>query len=144
MSSANSQPAGEILFRDGDAATSAVLVLAGLVKIHKHGRDGDEPILSLRGPGDLLGEVSAAGTSAMCSTDASALAEVEAVLVPVAGLRALLARQPRIPLALRTLCGPGRRHAAPRLLSQLLEVKPAKVQPPELLRLVPTAARPVM
>ncbi len=95
-------PAGEVLFREGDAAASALLIICGLVKVHKHARDGDELILSLSGPGDLLGEVSLA-RAATRSADASALRDVEAVSVPVADLRALLARQPRIALALLEL-----------------------------------------
>ncbi|WP_249018900.1 Crp/Fnr family transcriptional regulator [Conexibacter sp. S30A1] len=94
--------AGEVLLREGDVATGALLITAGLVKIHKHGRDGEELILSLCGPGDLLGEVSV-GAAATRSADASALLAVEAVSVPVADLRALLARQPRIALALLEL-----------------------------------------
>jgi CRP/FNR family cyclic AMP-dependent transcriptional regulator len=94
--------AGEVLFREGDAATGALLITAGLVKVHKHGRDGDEVILSLCGPGDLLGEVSVAAAASR-SADASALLAVQALSVPVAELRALLARQPRIALALLEL-----------------------------------------
>jgi CRP/FNR family cyclic AMP-dependent transcriptional regulator len=94
--------AGEVLFREGDAATGALLITAGLVKVHKHGRDGDEVILSLCGPGDLLGEVSVAA-AALRSADASALLAVQALSVPVAELRALLARQPRIALVLLEL-----------------------------------------
>ena len=94
--------AGEVLFREGDGAASALLIVGGLGKIHKHTREGDELILSLSGPGDLLGEVSVA-QAATRSADASALRDVEAVSVPVADLRALLARQPRIALALLEL-----------------------------------------
>ncbi len=124
--------AGEVLFREGDGATGALLITAGLVKIHKHARDGDEVILSLCGPGDLLGEVSLA--AATRSADASALLAVEAVSVPVADLRALLARQPRIALELLELAL-GRLRVAdqrrlefasseslPRVTSRLLEL----------------------
>ena len=125
--------AGEVLFREGDGATGALLITAGLVKIHKHARDGDEVILSLCGPGDLLGEVSLAA-AATRSADASALLAVEAVSVPVADLRALLARQPRIALELLELAL-GRLRVAdqrrlefasseslPRVTSRLLEL----------------------
>jgi CRP/FNR family cyclic AMP-dependent transcriptional regulator len=93
---------GEVLFREDDTARSAVVIVRGLVKIHKHARDGDELILSLCGPGDLLGEVSAV-PGATRSADAVALQEVEAVVVDVAELRALLARHPRLALALLEL-----------------------------------------
>lgn len=93
---------GEVLFREDDTAGSAVVIVRGLVKIHKHARDGDELILSLCGPGDLLGEVSAV-PGATRSADAVALQEVEAVVVDVTELRALLARHPRLALALLEL-----------------------------------------
>jgi CRP-like cAMP-binding protein len=93
---------GEVLFREGDTAGSAIVIVSGLVKIHKRGRDGDELILSLCGPGDLLGEVTAVQGAAR-SADAVALEDVEAATVTVADLRALLARYPRVALVLLEL-----------------------------------------
>lgn len=93
---------GEVLFREGDTAGSAIVIVSGLVKIHKRGRDGDELILSLCGPGDLLGEVTAVQGAAR-SADAVALEDVEAATVAVADLRALLARYPRVALVLLEL-----------------------------------------
>lgn len=94
--------AGEVLFREGDAAGSALVIVAGLVKIHKRGRGGEELILSLCGPGDLLGEV-AALQGAMRSADATALAEVEAAVVAVGELRVLLAQHSHLALVLLEL-----------------------------------------
>jgi CRP-like cAMP-binding protein len=125
--------AGEVLFREGDTAAAAILIVGGLVKIHKRGRDGDELILSLCGPGDLLGEVSAV-QGATRSADAVALEEVEAAAVSVAELRALLARHPRLALvllelALRRLRLADQRRlefaateSLPRVTSRLLEL----------------------
>jgi len=93
---------GEVLFREGDTAGSAIVIVSGLVKIYKLGRDGDELILSLCGPGDLLGEVTAV-QGATRSADAVALEAVEAAAVAVADLRALLARNPRLTLVLLEL-----------------------------------------
>jgi CRP/FNR family cyclic AMP-dependent transcriptional regulator len=92
-------PAGEVLFREADPAESAIVIVSGLVKIHKRTRDGDELILSLCGPGDLLGEVTAVH-GATRSADAVALQDVEGAAVAVADLRALLARHPRLTLVL--------------------------------------------
>ena len=124
---------GEVLFREGDAAGSAIVILSGLVKIHKRGRDGDELILSLCGPGDLLGEVTAVQGPTR-SADAVALEHVEAATVAVADLRALLARYPRLTLvlldlALRRLRLADQRRlefasaeSLPRVTSRLLEL----------------------
>lgn len=125
--------AGEVLFREGDAAESAIVILSGLVKIQKLGRDGDELILSLCGPGDLLGEVTAV-QGATRSADAVALQAVEAAAVAVADWRALLARNSRLALvllelALRRLRLADQRRlefaaaeSLPRVTSRLLEL----------------------
>ena len=94
--------AGEVLFREGDEAGSALVIVSGLVKIHKRGHNGDELILALCGPGDLLGEVSAV-REATRSAHVVALQDVEAAVVAVADLRALLTRHPRIALVLLEL-----------------------------------------
>ena len=124
---------GEVLFREGDTAGSAIVIVSGLVKIYKLGRDGDELILSLCGPGDLLGEVTAV-QGATRSADAGALEAVEAAAVAVADLRALLARNPRLTLvllelALRRLRLADQRRlefaaaeSLPRVTSRLLEL----------------------
>lgn len=124
---------GEVLFREGDTAGSAIVIVSGLVKIHKLGRDGAELILSLCGPGDLLGEVTAV-QGATRSADAVALEAVEAAAVAVADLRALLARNPRLALvllelALRRLRLADQRRlefaaaeSLPRVTSRLLEL----------------------
>jgi CRP/FNR family transcriptional regulator, cyclic AMP receptor protein len=93
---------GEVLFREGDTAGSAIVIVSGLVKIHKRGPSGDELILSLCGPGDLLGEVTAV-QGARRSADAVALQDVKAAAVVVADLRAVLARHPRLALVLLEL-----------------------------------------
>ena len=126
-------PAGEVLFREADPAESAIVIVSGLVKIHKRTRDGDELILSLCGPGDLLGEVTAV-QGATRSADAVALQDVEGAAVAVADLRALLARHPRLTLVLlevvlrRLRLADERRlefaaaESLPRVTSRLLEL----------------------
>jgi CRP-like cAMP-binding protein len=88
-----------VLFRERDPAASAIVILSGLVKIQKLARDGDELILSLCGPGDLLGEVTAV-QGATRSADAIALEAVEVAAVAVADWRALLAHNSRLALVL--------------------------------------------
>ena len=125
--------AGEVLFRERDTAGSALVIVSGLVKICKRGQGGDELILSLCGPGDLLGEVTAV-QGATRSADVVALQDVEAVVVAVADLRELLTRYPPIALvllelALRRLRLADQRRlefasaeSLPRVTSRLLEL----------------------
>jgi CRP-like cAMP-binding protein len=124
---------GEVLFREADPAGGAIVIVSGLVKIHKRTRDGDELILSLCGPGDLLGEVTAV-QGATRSADAVALQDVEGAAVAVADLRSLLARHPRLTLVLlevvlrRLRLADERRlefaaaESLPRVTSRLLEL----------------------
>jgi CRP/FNR family transcriptional regulator, cyclic AMP receptor protein len=95
------QPA-EMLTRRGDPADSAIVLLTGLVKIHTS-VEGAEVLLGLSGPGDLLGEVTAAARDALRSATATALEQVEGVVVSVPSLRAFLADHPRATIALLDL-----------------------------------------
>lgn len=47
--------AGELIFRQGDAATSLILVVRGLVKVWRVAEDGTPITLALLGPGEPIG-----------------------------------------------------------------------------------------
>jgi CRP-like cAMP-binding protein len=91
-----------MLVRRGDRADSAILIVSGLVKIHTSVEDA-EVLLGLSGPGDLLGEATAAFRDAVRSANVTALEPVEGVVIPVASLRGFLADHPRATLALLDL-----------------------------------------
>jgi len=91
----------DALVRRGARADSAIVLLAGLAKIHTN-VGGAEVLLALCGPGDLLGEVTAVRDSVRSAT-ATALEPVEGVVIPVASLRAFLSDHPRATLALLDL-----------------------------------------
>jgi CRP/FNR family transcriptional regulator, cyclic AMP receptor protein len=85
--------------RLGDPAQSAILLLEGLVKVHRSTAEGAEVILGLEGPGSLLGEISAVGPRAR-SADVSALEPVQGRVVAVDELRRLLLDHPGVAIAL--------------------------------------------
>jgi CRP/FNR family cyclic AMP-dependent transcriptional regulator len=93
---------GEVVVRAGDPADSAIILLEGLTKIHRHGADGTEVVLALSGPGDLLGEITAV-RDAVRSATATALAPVRASVLPIRDLRSFLGSHPRATLALLDL-----------------------------------------
>jgi CRP-like cAMP-binding protein len=93
---------GEVLFHAGDHVDSAIVLTAGLLKIHKMTADGAEVVLGLSGPGDLLGEFSVVG-DALRSASASALGSVEGCAIPVPDLRAFLSGHPTATLGLLAL-----------------------------------------
>lgn len=49
-------PAGEIVFKEGDAPTCVLLVLAGKLQVYVE-REGKELILTDAGPGTIIGEL---------------------------------------------------------------------------------------
>jgi CRP/FNR family transcriptional regulator, cyclic AMP receptor protein len=91
--------AGEAIARKGDRADSAIVLLAGLVKIHMTTVDGGEVVLAFPGPGDLLGEFGAV-RDAVRSANATAMEAVEGVVIAVTTLRAFLKRYPGATLGL--------------------------------------------
>ena len=93
---------GDLLVRSGDPADSAIVFLSGSVKIHRTAAEGAEVVLALLGAGDLMGEVSAL-PGGVRSADATALEEIEAVVIPVHELRAYLSANPRATTALLEL-----------------------------------------
>jgi CRP/FNR family transcriptional regulator, cyclic AMP receptor protein len=90
---------GELLVRRGDHADSAIVLIAGLVKIHTTTAEGGEVVLAFSGAGDLLGEVTAVRDSTR-SANATAMEAVDGVVIPMAALRSFLARYPGATLAL--------------------------------------------
>lgn len=93
---------GEVLVYAGDRVDSAIVLTAGHLKIHKTTTDGDEVLLGICGPGDLLGEISAVG-GGLRSASATALGSVDALVIRVPELRAFLAAHPAATLGLLTL-----------------------------------------
>jgi CRP/FNR family cyclic AMP-dependent transcriptional regulator len=49
--------AGDVIIREGDPSSIALVVLAGTVKTTKLAASGREVVLELRGPGDVVGEL---------------------------------------------------------------------------------------
>lgn len=93
---------GEVLVHDGDRADSAIVLIEGLVKIHKLAADGAEVVLGVSGPGDLLGEISAI-RDAVRSASLTAVTAVRGAVISVPDLRAFLSANPRTTLALLDL-----------------------------------------
>jgi CRP/FNR family transcriptional regulator, cyclic AMP receptor protein len=90
---------GELLVRRGDRADSAIILLSGLVKIHTPTAGGDEVVLGFAGPGDLLGEVIAVRDAAR-SASATAMEQVDGVVIAVPTLRSFLKQYPAATLGL--------------------------------------------
>lgn len=90
---------GAVLFREGERSDGVFLVLEGRVKVSYFTDAGREIVLSVRGPGDLLGELSTLDGEPR-SASGIAMGTVEAVLVPAEAFLAFLEAHPRVSLAL--------------------------------------------
>lgn len=114
MASARQWAAGEILFREGDVTDHVVVLERGIVKAVAVSETGIEIVLAVRGPGDILGELSAIRGDPRTAT-VVAVADVEALVLGANDFRALLAAPNGAALALLTVLSDrvseaGRRH----------------------------------
>jgi CRP/FNR family cyclic AMP-dependent transcriptional regulator len=75
-------PPGASLFLEGEKCSTVVIVVGGRVKVFSLTEHGEEIVLAVRGPGALLGELSAVD-GAPRGASVAALESVEALVVPV-------------------------------------------------------------
>lgn len=83
-------PAGASLFLEGERSGTVVIVLEGRVKVFSLTEHGEEVLLAVRGPGALLGELSAVD-GAPRGASVAALEPVEALVVPAPAFLGFLA-----------------------------------------------------
>lgn len=96
---------GDVVFLEGDRSDRVVLIVDGNVKITSVTEDGQEIVLAVRGPGDLIGELSVLDGGPR-SASAYALDEVRARIIGAGEFEQFLEKQPRFAMAqLRTLVG---------------------------------------
>jgi CRP-like cAMP-binding protein len=91
--------AGAHLFREGERCEAVYLLESGRLKICHHSIDGTEEVLAIRGPGDIVGELSVIGTEHRSATGI-ALERLEVVIVGADAFRQILVERPAITLAL--------------------------------------------
>jgi CRP/FNR family transcriptional regulator, cyclic AMP receptor protein len=76
-------PAGASLYLEGESCSTVIVVVSGRVKVFSLTEHGEEILLAVRGPGALLGELSAVD-GAPRSASVAALEPVTALVVPIA------------------------------------------------------------
>jgi CRP/FNR family cyclic AMP-dependent transcriptional regulator len=72
----------EVILREGERFDWVVMLRVGRVKVASNTAGGNEVVLALRGPGALLGELSAIDREAQVSATVTALEPVTALVVP--------------------------------------------------------------
>ena len=74
---------GEDLFQAGEPGCESFIVRTGHLKSYRIHRDGEEQILGMHGPGDVLGFEALIGESATCSVIALEISSIEVVDLPL-------------------------------------------------------------
>lgn len=96
---------GAYLFTEGEASAHVAVILRGRVKVSSFTAEGKEIVLAVRGPGELLGELSALD-GGLRSASVAALEPVEALIVPAERFMSFLEEHSRIAvLLIRGLVG---------------------------------------
>jgi CRP-like cAMP-binding protein len=96
---------GTVIFAEGEQSTWLLVLLAGRVKASCATPSGGEVVLAVRGPGALLGEISAIDREPRSAT-VTALEPVTGLTVALKGFEAYLAAHGRVAyLLMRTLAG---------------------------------------
>lgn len=93
---------GESLFNEGDRSDRVMVLLDGRAKIGRATEEGKEVLLALRGPGDLLGEMSAFDGEPH-SASAKALDDCDALVLTADGFTSFLEAHPRSAVTLLTM-----------------------------------------
>ena len=92
-------PSGARLMHEGEPGDRVMVLAAGHVKASSVTAEGHELVLSFRGPGDVLGELSFLDTQPR-SSSVTAIEPVEAVVLSAASFRAYLESTPGAALTL--------------------------------------------
>lgn len=108
---------GELVFLAGDRAGFVVIIVQGRAKVTATGPDGAEVVLSLRGPGDLLGELAAVDEgTAPRTAGVTALDPLTCRVVRATEFRAVLAEHPDVGLELLRMMSARLRSADRRIV----------------------------
>jgi len=90
---------GGYLLTEGEISDHVAVVLSGRAKVSSVTHDGREVVLAVRGPGDLVGELSALD-GGVRSASVSALEPVEALIIPSDRFESFLEGHPRLAILL--------------------------------------------
>lgn len=93
---------GEILFHEADESAWVTVLMSGRVKASSHSATGTETVLAVRGPGALLGELSAVDRQPRSAT-VQALDPVDGLVLPLADFERYLKEHGRVAFLLMRL-----------------------------------------
>lgn len=88
------RPGGEPLTFEGEGSSNVIMIVSGWAKVISPTGSGREVVFAVRGPGDIVGEISAMFDRPRTAT-IQALVPVEALSVPATRFKAFLDENPR-------------------------------------------------
>lgn len=94
-----SYAAGTRLFEAGDTSDFVLVIESGRIKASLYAPDGHEVVLGIRGPGELIGELSAIDRQPRSAT-VEAVEPVQALIVTSEAFLEFLRHHPRLPIML--------------------------------------------
>jgi CRP/FNR family transcriptional regulator, cyclic AMP receptor protein len=111
---------GDVLFHRGDDPGAAHVLLEGRAKVSLHSESGREILVSIAGPGELIGEIAAVAGRPRTAT-VRALDAVRSLALPADALRAAVRRSPALAMSQEDLASwtAASREAVNRALAQL-------------------------
>lgn len=92
-------PRGAVLMFEHEPGERVMILLAGRAKVSRVADDGHEVLLSVRDPGDVVGELSVVDGEPRIAT-VTALEPIDALVIPVRAFRSHLESAPRVAVAL--------------------------------------------
>jgi CRP/FNR family transcriptional regulator, cyclic AMP receptor protein len=93
---------GDTLCREGESAEHVIFIESGRVKVVSVAVDGQEALLAIRGPGELLGEIAVLDDKPR-SAGVHALEPVQARIIPAGRFKAFLRDRPDASAALLSM-----------------------------------------
>lgn len=115
----------QLIFREGSPCLGVYILCDGAVKLSRTGRMGEEHIVHVSWPGELLGEVSIEPKSVL-TLSAEALTDSQVSFLPWAGFMELVRKQPLV--AMRTISQLSQALRASRLAIHDLAFKSAEAR----------------
>jgi CRP/FNR family transcriptional regulator, cyclic AMP receptor protein len=97
-------PAGTVLFAEGSQSGKVALILSGTVKVSSERWTGEEVVLSMLRPGDVLGELAALDGKPHSAT-ATVVETSDVLMIPADDFRAYVEAHPKMALLLLKILG---------------------------------------
>lgn len=134
-------PAGTILFENGDPGNGCYAVLEGSLKVSLLSVDGDEQLLAVLGPGDLVGELALLDGRPRSAT-VIALKEAHVAFIDKAAFQRFSDENPAVYRHMLSIVGKRLRHANDVLAARSFLPLPGRVAQ-ALLQLSETFGKPL-